>query len=319
MGLLSFVSTGLSNVKQTFTTITANTLSTVGVSNNFVTNNKSSFTSPLPLAAKIAEHPFATAGLIGTGVIASGYAVTTGGITASQGATAALTSAGKSVVAKAIAKPGQAAVVALVGTTVLKSEKATTAVLKTPSALNNFTSNAANLIDNPSLSSASKLAKENPVITSLLGLGTLAAVGGGLGLGANTVATYLNSKATNKNTLSTLTPDNVSSSPGSSTNKFDTKVEKAESKQVLDTNNANIEIAKINAAAALAVAKEQTAQASILVAKNQIAAMPVSNTTSGMAVSTSRKKKKKAKKAKSKPKKKKKAKNIKKKKKKKKK
>lgn len=81
--------------------------------------------------------------------------------------------------------------------------KAAEAISKTPAALGNFGSNLAGLAANPTLANAKTLVTDNPVISTLVGAGAVAAVGGGIGLAANTIATFTNSQSTKANTAAT--------------------------------------------------------------------------------------------------------------------
>jgi hypothetical protein len=83
---------------------------------------------------------------------------------------------------------------------VISSTKLQQTVIKAPSALVNFGSNIGKAIDNPTLENITNIAKENPIVTSLAGIATVAAVGGGIGLAANTISTMTNTAATKKNT-----------------------------------------------------------------------------------------------------------------------
>lgn len=82
---------------------------------------------------------------------------------------------------------------------IASSPKLQTGLITAPSSLVNFGTNVGKIIENPSLATVKETVKENPLISSAVALGGAAAIGGGLGLLANTVATAINTKATNIN------------------------------------------------------------------------------------------------------------------------
>lgn len=129
-------------------------------------------------------------------------------ITAAVGAgvLAAATPVGQAIASKVIPKSlggkiaaGVAAPI-IVGAVAENPVKAAKAAGKTATGLVNFGGNVASFAEDPSLQGAKDIFKENPVITTLLGGAGVLAVGGGLGLAANTAATFLNTQATNQDT-----------------------------------------------------------------------------------------------------------------------
>jgi hypothetical protein len=202
-----------------------------------------------------ASNPFVTAGVIATAVNPSG-AVALGKtvISASKPVVSAVgTEFGKLSTG---AKIFTAVAVPMSVMTVAKSSTLQSSLINAPSKINTFTSNVANVIDNPSLSSAKQLLKDNPVLTSAVVLAGAATVGGGLGLLANTVATGLNTQSTNKNT----TPADIQIPKGANpqeymaswiaqqkaeTNKYDVKIAEVQQKAQEESNKAAVEIAKL--------------------------------------------------------------------------
>lgn len=122
----------------------------------------------------------------------------------------AATPAGQAIASKVIPKSVGGKVVAavaapiIVGAVAENPIKAAKAAGKTATGLVNFGGNVAGFAENPSIQGAKDIFKENPVISTLLGGAAIAGIGGGLGLAANTAATFLNTQSTNKNTESGL-------------------------------------------------------------------------------------------------------------------
>lgn len=188
----------------------------------------------------------------------------------------------------------QTAVAGIVGTTILKSSKGREAVVNAPASIDKFTTNAAALIDEPTMANAEKLYKDTPVLTGGLTIGGLTLAGLGLtGVASN----ILNTKAVRENTKIML----------NGTGKTNTQA------AIGGTNENDVKLAKITAENNLALAKEQTKQAELnskaLTAKAAVppAAAPMAATP----IKATKKKKKATKKKKKAPKKKKKAKTIK--------
>jgi hypothetical protein len=102
-----------------------------------------------------------------------------------------------------------AAVVPVVASAVINKPSL---LVTTPSSILNFQSNAGKLIANPSIENAKTLLTENPVVSTLVGAGAVAAVGGGIGLAANTIATFTNSQATKENTNAGLVAESQATS-----------------------------------------------------------------------------------------------------------
>lgn len=156
-----------------------------------------------------ASHPFVTAGVVAGGMAAAGAKAPT----AFQAVVTPIAKATGAAVAKA---PLKSAAVGIVGLTVLKSEKGREAVANAPASVSSFTTNAAALIDNPSIEKAKKLVKEDPVLTGLVGAGGLVAIGAaGRGV-ASIVTTQLNTEAVKANTAIATAGEAVSSVTGKS-------------------------------------------------------------------------------------------------------
>lgn len=218
------------------------------------------------------------------------------------------------------ALPTSAKVISIVATpvvvgAVVENPKIAVEAAKTPSKLANFGSNASALLANPSVDNLKTLVKENPVIAAGTALAGAAVVGGGLGLAANTAATYFNTQSTNKNTQ----PAEITVPKGSDPMEYMQDWIKQQQK-AMETNKQDVQIAEIQAKA-----QKEANEAAIEIAKLQV--QPVNNAistptaaplTPSKVVKKTTKKKKKAtpKKKKKATKKKKKAKTIKRKKKK---
>lgn len=125
----------------------------------------------------------------------------------------ALPAAGK--VASAIAAPVVIGAVVSNPSSIGKAAQA-------PAALSNFGSNVGGFINNPSTEAAKGIFKENPVISSIVGIGTAAVIGaaatGAITSAANTVAVKANTKAVNNMpSLPAATNSPVSMNAGSTT------------------------------------------------------------------------------------------------------
>jgi hypothetical protein len=103
----------------------------------------------------------------------------------------------------------------VIGAVVSNPAAAAKAIQNTPQDLANFGANAATLAANPSLANAKQLITDNPVISGVVGVAAAATIGGGIGLAANTAATFLNSRATKENTAASV---GDSSTPNASSN-----------------------------------------------------------------------------------------------------
>lgn len=144
------------------------------------------------IAETALNNPYTTSAAIGV----------IGGIAATSGAAAATVKA--LTPASTLGKIGAVAAIPIVAGAIAQQPAAVIKGIATaPSALANFGGNAANLAADPSISNLKELVKENPVVSGIAAGAGAIAIGGGLGLAANTVATYLNSKATKENTLGT--------------------------------------------------------------------------------------------------------------------
>ena len=153
--------------------------------------------SPITNAVKtVTNVGLAAAAVVGVGAVAEGGLAAVG-----SAASKLIPSTTKGKVIAAVATP------VVAGAVLKQPAKAAETILNAPSSLANFGGNAAELIANPSLSNAKTLIKENPVVATLAGAGAVAAIGGGVGLAANTVATFVNSRATKANTAATLGGD----------------------------------------------------------------------------------------------------------------
>jgi len=144
----------------------------------------------------------ATVGAVAAAVVGGGAAV---GSTVAKNiiskAVPIVASTVKAAIPKSVAgKAAAALVVPVVATAAIKNPSG---AVNTVGKILDAQVDAGALIADPSLSKAEEYLKEHPGASVAVGVGALAAVGGGLGLAANTVATYLNSKATNENTNAT--------------------------------------------------------------------------------------------------------------------
>jgi hypothetical protein len=140
--------------------------------------------------------------------------------------------------------------------TVAKSATAKKALSNLPSALGTFTTDAANVVDNPSMASAKTLITNNPLISAGIAAGTLGIIGLGT---SGIVSNIINTSAVRKNTQATLAQSPIVSQLTESglvaTNKYDVKVAeaqgaaleaqyKAQLKGIQDTNDANLSALK---------------------------------------------------------------------------
>ena len=119
------------------------------------------------------------------------------GAVAKKALTSLIPTTTKGKVIAAIAAP------VVVGAVVAQPAKTLTAVANAPSNLANFGGNIANLAANPSIAGLKTLAVENPLLTTAAGAAAVATIGGGIGLAANTIATFTNSQSTKANTAAT--------------------------------------------------------------------------------------------------------------------
>lgn len=137
----------------------------------------------------VANHPYVSAG-----VVAGGITLATKPALAVSAAKSLIPTSTKGKIAAAVVTP------VIVGAVVQKPAQTLKAAISAPSSLANFGGNAANLIAAPSVSNLKTLVTENPVIAASAGLAGAAVIGGGIGLAANTAATFLNTRATKENT-----------------------------------------------------------------------------------------------------------------------
>lgn len=199
MGLLSSIGGALKSGLESFETIVQHPIQSIKtIGNGAAFNELSQKTNSAPLGQQIGNI------LLSTGTAAAAT-VAVGAVAGSATATAIASRAATLVPATTKGKIAAAVIAPIaVGAIANNPIKAASAVANTATGLVNFGGNAAELAANPTLENAKTLVKENPVITALAGAGAIAAIGGGVGLAANTVATYMNSKATKENTASTL-------------------------------------------------------------------------------------------------------------------
>jgi hypothetical protein len=202
-----FISKGSSNVAQTFTTIAANTLSVVPIVRNtsFVSQNKSSFTSPIPLAATIAEHPFSTAALVAGVANPSGaFAAVKAGISALPAAVSTIAKNIKTVV-------GLGAAVAITDVATKANPNLPT---QTAGLVKDAVNTAGTAIGDASsgnyvgaLKDLGEFAKTHPIATAGVAIGGVIA-GSGL---ISTIINAENTKAVKDNTAATISSIDTSS------------------------------------------------------------------------------------------------------------
>jgi hypothetical protein len=154
-----------------------------------------------PLAKQETQTVISTIGYVGAvlGVGAVSKAASAGTLTSSA-KTLAVSAIPKTVTGKIAAA---VAVPVVLGAVAQNPGQTLGAVASAPGALANFGGNLGNLAANPSIANVETLIKENPVVATAAGAAIVAAVGGGIGLAANTVATFTNSQATKANTAAT--------------------------------------------------------------------------------------------------------------------
>jgi hypothetical protein len=132
-----------------------------------------------------------------SGVVGTAVAGTVAAAALNPTATATVV---KTISAKPLQSIAIAAAVPVVVSAVSSSKTLQSAIVNTPQSLTNFGSNIGGLVDNPSLESAQKIIKENPILTTA----TIGAVAIGSAVGATgLVSNYLtaaNTKAMVKNT-----------------------------------------------------------------------------------------------------------------------
>lgn len=119
---------------------------------------------------------------------------------------------------------------------ITSSKKAQEGLLNLPSASFNFGSNVGQFIDNPSISSATTIAKENPLITGAVVGGSALALGYA---GKTLVSSYLISESAQdlkKAAGNTLNSTNVSGNPisGTDSNRFDARINEKQTELALD-------------------------------------------------------------------------------------
>lgn len=137
--------------------------------------------------APLINHPLAKIGLITAGAAAAAPATIVPVLGSAAGVVgktfAQLSPAGK--IATAIALP-------IATGAIVQSPKTTLAVIKAPSSLANLGGNVGKFVENPSLTSAKDIVKENPILVGGLAAISTLAIGTGA---ANTIATIQNTQA----------------------------------------------------------------------------------------------------------------------------
>lgn len=199
MGLLSSIGNIAKKATQTFETIVQAPIQSIKtIGNGAAFNQLSQKVNSAPLTTQIGKIILNT-GTVAAAVVGGGAAL---GSTTAKSIVAAVAPVVSKLVPTSTKGKIAAAVVApiVAGAVINQPAKTISAVASLPGALTNFGGNAANLAADPTLSNAKTLIKENPVVSTLVGAGAVAAIGGGVGLAANTIATFTNSQATKANT-----------------------------------------------------------------------------------------------------------------------
>lgn len=183
MGLFNAISNVIEDQKKRLTNV-VDTFKAIGTN---ISQGK--LTTGIPVAAKYEN---TLVGKVATNISKPAAIVGIPLVAASVAAPAALLPVAKA----AAAKPLQAGAALLVGTTIVKSEKATKAVIDAPSKLNVFTSDVAKAIDTPTTENISNIYKNNPLIAGAATVALVAPI-------AATTATVLNTAAVRANTAQT--------------------------------------------------------------------------------------------------------------------
>lgn len=202
MGILSSIGKTLLDATKTFETVVQHPVQSIKtIGNGAAFNELSQKTNSQPLVNQIGNILLST-GTAAALVIGGGAAL--GSTTARSIGTTVLSSANKLVPSTTKGKVIAAIAAPVVGSAIISNPGgALSAVTKTAKAQIDL----GKVIANPSVSSAEQYLKEHPGASVAIGAGTVAAIGGGLGLAANTAATFLNSRATNANTAASEIPD----------------------------------------------------------------------------------------------------------------
>jgi hypothetical protein len=202
MGLFSAIGNTLLNATKTFETVVQHPIESIKtIGNQTAFNNLSQKTNSAPLINQIGNILLST-GTAAAAVVAGGAAL--GSTTARAIGTSVVGAATKLVPSTTKGKIAAAVIAPVVASAVISNPGG---ALSTVSKTVNAQIDLGKTIANPSLNAAEQYLKEHPGASVALGAGALAVVGGGVGLAANTVATYLNSSATRENTNSTSSPD----------------------------------------------------------------------------------------------------------------
>lgn len=206
MGLLSSIGKIATNALKSFETVVQAPIKSIQtIGNQAAFNALSEKVNSAPLTTQIGKI------VLNTGTAAA--AVVGGGAALGSTTAKSIVSAVAPVVSKVIPSTTKGKVIAAVAAPVVvgaianQPTKAIKAAVEAPANLANFGGNVANLAANPSVANLKTLVTENPVIAAGTALAGAAAIGGGIGLAANTVATFANSQATKANTEASVGSD----------------------------------------------------------------------------------------------------------------
>lgn len=227
------------------------TLGAVGSQTNIVATNPSSHIGKIGEA--IANNPLTTAGaIVGAKAIVANSATIGSAIADTSLKTKVITAIAAPVVLGAVAaNPGGTA----------------KTVLNAPSSLATFGTNIGAFTNNPSVATAATIAKESPVLTTIVGVGGTALLLGGLGSAASTVATSINTKAVNNSTNSGTNGNKEIGTQGPANNIQTSAADNGHTEDIAKAQaDASVKIAEANAKAGLA-ASDATNKANIEIAK----------------------------------------------------
>jgi hypothetical protein len=210
MGLFDFLGQTALNAAKSFETIVQHPIQSIGtIGNQQKFNALSEKTNNAPLLNQVGQ-VLLTTGTAAATVIGGGAAL---GSTTARGIVSAVAPVIAKIgttIAKSPIKSTAAIGVGIIGVNAAKSSpKVATAILNTPSSLANFGSNIGKAVENPNLTSITNIAKQNPLLTA----GTVLAAGIAAGTTLNTVATVLNTRATNQNSNSTVNTATMPTAP----------------------------------------------------------------------------------------------------------
>jgi len=251
MGWFDSITQGISNV--------VSSVKSSGVYKSLVTENPLVQGNPLVVVSKVATGQQT----IGQGLQSYGKAVGTG-----------ITAAATALIPGSLAVKASTAATGLVTTGFVTSSpvKAVQVVSKAPQVLGSLTNvgaNVGNFVNTPSLKTFGDIYKENPITASALTLGGLAAVGGGIGLTSNTLATIRNTAATKKNTTSpeySIPSDFAKQfqAIAPATSKLDVDINKIARESQQDLLKSQEKITEMQAKAALDIEKQKSESAKTL-------------------------------------------------------